>query len=97
MAKNNRFSEENLHEMRYALLTEVIGRWKADILESFLIAEEIDVVLIPGNVSDLFASAFAPVKIFVPKASLQRARHLLETFNDPEEDQEDTGEAEDGE
>ena len=94
MPKNNQFNEKNLHEMQYALLTEVMGRWKADILESFLIAEEIDVVLIPGNVSDLFASAFAPVKIFVPKASLQRARHLLETFN---ETQDDEGEAEDGE
>jgi hypothetical protein len=94
MSKYNRFNEENLQEMQYALLTEVIGRWKADILESFLVAEEIDVVLIPGNVSDLFASTFAPVKIFVPKASLQRARHLLDTFN---ETQGDEGEVEDGE
>ena len=94
MAKKDRFNEESLHEIQYSLLTEVIGRWKADILQSFLIAEEIDVVLIPGNVSDLFAGAFAPVKIFVPKASLERARHLLDTFN---ETQDDEGEAEDGE
>ena len=94
MAKHTRFSQENLHEMQYALLTEVIGRWKADILESFLIAEEIDVVLIQGTVSDLFTTPFAPVKIFVPKTSLQRARSLLKTFN---EAQETTGEAEDGE
>jgi hypothetical protein len=97
MSKYNHFNEENPHEMQYSLLTEVMGRWKADILESFLMAEEIEVVLVPGNVSDLFASAFAPVKIFVRKESLQRARHLLETFDDPEEGQEDTGEAEDGE
>ena len=94
MPKPERSQEEKLHQMQYALLTEVIGRWKADILESFLIAEEIDVVLIQETVSDLFATSFAPVKIFVPKASLQRARNLLKTF---EEAQENTGEAEDGE
>ena len=94
MVKDNRFNEENIHQMQYALLTEVLGRWKADIIESYLIAEEIDVVLIQGTVSDLFTTSFAPVKIFVPKASLQRARNLLKTFNETEEN---TGEAEDGE
>jgi hypothetical protein len=83
-----------MDEMKYANLTEVLGRWKADIIESFLITEEIDVVLIQGTVSDLFTTSFAPVKIFVPKASLQRARNLLKTFEDA---QDDTGGAEDGE
>jgi hypothetical protein len=35
-----------MDQMQYAMLTEVLGRWKADILESFLRSEEIDVVLI---------------------------------------------------
>jgi hypothetical protein len=94
MVKQNRLDEENLHQMQYALLTEVIGRWKADIIESLLIVEEIDVVLIQGTISDLFATPFAPVKIFVPKESLQRARNLLKTFEDA---QDDPGETEDGE
>lgn len=81
-------------EMQYALLTEVMGRWKADVLESFLKAEEIDVVLIQETVSDLFTSTFSPVKIFVPKDSFERARSLLNTFNESEEE---TGESEDGE
>lgn len=80
--------------MQYALLTEVVGRWKADVLESFLKAEEIDVVLIQETVSDLFTSTFAPVKIFVPKASFERALGLLNTFNESEEE---TGGADDGE
>ncbi len=63
MAKDNALQEENLHEMQYALLTEVLGRWKADIVESFLMAEEIDVVLIQGTVADLFTTSFAPVKV----------------------------------
>ena len=93
MVKNNRFNEENMHQMQYSRLTEVLGRWKADIIESFLIAEEIDVVLIQETVSDLFTTSFSPVKIFVPKASLQRARNLLKTFDDA---QDSTGGPEDG-
>jgi hypothetical protein len=46
MIKQKRFNEENLYQMQYALLTEVLGRWKADIIENFLLLEEIDVVLI---------------------------------------------------
>lgn len=94
MVKHNHFNEESMHQMQYALLTEVSGRWKADILENFLMAEEIDVVLIQGTVSDLFTTPFAPVKIFVPKANFQRARNLLKTFD---EAQDDTGGTEDGE
>lgn len=94
MEEHNRFEDEKMHQMQYALLTEVMGRWKADIIESFLMAEEIDAVLIQGTVSDLFTTSFAPVKIFVPKTSLQRARNLLKTFD---EAQDSTGEAEDGE
>jgi hypothetical protein len=95
MVKDNSFNEENLHQMQYALLTEVLGRWKADIIESFLLVEEIDVVLIQEAVSHFtHTTSFAPVKIFVPKASLQRARNLLKTFD---EAQDNIGEAEDGE
>jgi hypothetical protein len=78
MAKDSPLKEENMHQMQYALLTEVLGRWKADIVESFLMAEEIDVVLIQGTVADLF----------------QRARNLLKTLEDAENNM---GETEDGE
>lgn len=90
MAKHNRLSEENMDQMQYALLTEVLGRWKADIIESLLITEEIDVVLIQEAISDLYTTSFAPVKIYVPKASIKRARNLLKTFDEthdePKED-----------
>jgi hypothetical protein len=94
MGNQNDFREGNLHQMQYTLLTEVLGRWKADIIESFLRAEEIDVVLVQENAADLFTTSFAPVKIFVPKASFQRALNLLKTFD---ETQENTGKAENGE
>lgn len=72
-----------MDEMQYALLTEVIGRWKADILESFLRSEEIDVVLIQESVAgSTQQTSFAPVQVYVPKVSLERARELLKSFNE---------------
>lgn len=72
-----------MDQMRYAMLTEVFGRWKADILESFLRSEEIDVVLIQESVSgSTQQTSFTPVKIYVPKASLKRARELLKLFDE---------------
>lgn len=75
-----------MDEMKYALLEEVIGRWRADVIENFLKSEGIEVVLIEGTVSDLFTPSFAAVKIYVPKADLQRARELLEQFNETQQE-----------
>ena len=86
MLKHNHSNEEKLHQMQYALLTEVIGRWKADVIESFLEAQEIDVVVVQATVSELFTPAFSPVKIYAPKASIQRARNLLKTFDEAQDE-----------
>ena len=75
-----------MDEMKYALLDEVLGRWMADVIENFLKSEGIDVVLIEGTVSDLFTPSFAAVKIYVPKEDIQRARELLEQFNETQEE-----------
>jgi len=73
----------NMDQMQYAMLTEVLGRWKADILESFLRSQEIDVILIQESVSgSTQQTSFTPVKIYVPKASLRRARDLLKSFEE---------------
>ena len=78
-----------MDEMQYALLTEVSGRWKADIIENLLRAEEIDVVLVQEAVSHTsYTTSFAPVKIYVPKESLRRARNLLKTFGEAEDEKE---------
>ena len=72
-----------MDEMRYAKLTEVLGRWKAEILESFLEAEAIDVELIQDSLSHTFYThPFAPVQIFVPKEKLEQARELLKVFDE---------------
>ena len=87
-----------MDKMKYAMLTEVLGRWKAEIVESFLKSEGIDVVLVQDSVSQsAYANPFAPVQIFVPKENLERARELatgLEDVlqNDEEKHEDDTGE-----
>ena len=75
-----------MDEMKYALLEEVLGRWRADVIESFLESKGIDVVLIEGTVSDLFTPSFAAVKIYVPKEDLGRSRELLKEYNKSQED-----------
>ena len=72
-----------MDQTNYALLTEVLGRWQADILESLLRSEEIDVVLIQESVAgSTQQTSFTPVQIYVPKASLKRARELLKSFDE---------------
>ena len=72
-----------MDQTQYALLTEVLGRWKADILESLLRSEEIDVVLIQDSVAgSTQQTSFTLVKVYVPRASLKRARELLKSFEE---------------
>jgi hypothetical protein len=84
-----------MDELKYARLTEVLGLWKAEIVESFLKSEGIDVVLVQDSISQsTYANPFAPVQVFVPKADLEQARELAKTLEDVlqddiEEDEED--------
>jgi hypothetical protein len=79
-----------MDEMKYAKLTEVLGQWKAEILESFLKSEGINVVLIQDSLSNsAYSNPFAPVQVFVPKEGMQQARKLLKTFEDSLENEGD--------
>jgi hypothetical protein len=81
-----------MNEMKYALLTEVLGRWKAEIVESFLQSEEIEVVLVQDSVSPAaYGNPFAPVQVFVRKEDLEKARELSKAWEDllQDEDEED--------
>lgn len=78
-----------MDEMLYTKLTEVVGRWKADVLESYLKSEGIDAVLFQDTVSQVtLTSAFAPVQVYVPKASINQAHQLLKDFNDNQDEEE---------
>ena len=79
-----------MDEMKYSLLTEVSGQWKAEIIESYLKNKGINVVLIQDSLSQsAYSNPFAPVQIFVPKEGIQQARTLLKTFEDAAEDEDD--------
>ena len=79
-----------MDDMKFTQLVEVLGRWKAEIIESLLKNEGIDVVLVQDSISSsTYANPFAPVQIFVPKEAIQQARELLETFEDTEKSMED--------
>jgi hypothetical protein len=81
--------EKQIHGMLYTKLTDVIGRWQADILESYLKSEGIDAVLFQDSISSITTTpVFAEVQVFVPKASIQRARELLKKFDEGEEEAE---------
>ena len=72
-----------MDEMKYALLTEVLGRWNADILENFLESEGIEVVLIQDSISpSTYSLSFSAVQVYVPKENIERAHELLKTFDD---------------
>jgi hypothetical protein len=82
--------KQKMDELKYAMLTEVLGQWKAEIIESFLKSEGISVVLIQDSLSQsAYSNPFAPVQIFVPKEGIQQARELLKTFEDALEDEDD--------
>ena len=79
-----------MDEMKFTQLIEVLGRWKAEIIEGLLKSEGIDVVLIDDSISNsTYANPFAPVQIFVPKESFEPAREILESFEAAEETMDD--------
>lgn len=89
-----------MDEMKYARLTEVLGRWKAEIVESFLQSEGMEVVLVQDSLSQsAYSNPFAPVQIFVPKESLEQARELVKDLEGvlQESDEDNEGEEDEGE
>jgi len=85
-----------MDKLKYEKIGEANNRAEADVIESFLEAEGIDVALIEESVSyTSYAVPMARIQIFVPKEKFEQARKLLESFDDilpKEEDDEDEGE-----
>jgi len=73
-----------MDELTWAKLTEVYGRMEADLIESYLEAEGIDVELFQEAVGHLIypttIDGLARVQIFVEKEHLAEARKLIERF-----------------
>jgi hypothetical protein len=72
--------------MKYEKLTEVSGRLEADMIESYLEAEGIDVELIQESVGHssyvVTIDGLGRVQVFVPKAKIQEAREWLKAYRE---------------
>jgi hypothetical protein len=75
-----------MDELKWAKLTEVFGRMDADLIESYLEANEIDVELFQEAVGHLIypttTDGLAKVQIFVARENLEEARRLIQRFKD---------------
>jgi hypothetical protein len=73
-----------MDEMKYELLTELNSRMQADLLESFLEANGVDVELFQESVGHSIypvnVDMLGRVQVFVPKDKIQKAKELLEDF-----------------
>ena len=79
-----------MDEMKYEKIAEANSRAEAEVIESFLEAEGIDVELIEESISHTaHAVATARVEIFVPNGKAKQALKLLKPFDDiqPDEDE----------
>ncbi len=76
-------------ELQWELLTETNGRGQAELLQSYLEAEGIDVELfqeaVGHHIYPVMIDGLGLVQIFVPKTQLSEARELLSAYNSPEE------------
>ncbi len=76
-----KWKEEDMDTMKYAKLTEVQGRLEADMIESYLESQGIDVELFQESVGyssfPVTVDGLGNVQIFVPKERVKEARELL--------------------
>lgn len=74
-----------MDEMKYDLLTELHSRLEADLLESYLEANGIDVELVQEaighHIYPVTVDGLGHVQVFVPKEKVKKAKKLLEKFS----------------
>jgi hypothetical protein len=75
-----------MDQLKYEKIAEVNGRPEADMIESLLEAEGIDVELIQESIGyssfPVTVDGLGRVQIFVPKDKAQEAREWIKTFHD---------------
>jgi len=84
-----------MDELIYDFLTEVQGRWQADLIKSYLEASGIEAELFQESLGQsIFPTTLdilGNVQIYVPKAQLKAAQKALkEYFNPPEPETEES-------
>jgi hypothetical protein len=72
--------------MKYEKIVEVVGRLEADVIESFLEAQGIDVELIQESIGHssyaVAVDGLGRVQVFVPKDKADEAREWLKVYRD---------------
>jgi hypothetical protein len=80
-----------MEQMKYGKLTEVYGRLEAEMIESLLEAEGIDVELIQESVGHttipVNIDGLGRVQVFVPKDKFDEAREWLRTYQEGIQDE----------
>jgi hypothetical protein len=72
-----------MDELKYEKIAEANSRAEAEVIESFLKAEGIDVELVEEAIShSAYVLPQALVEIFVPKEMAKKALKLLKPFDD---------------
>ena len=75
-----------MDELKYEKLSEVQGRPEADMIESYLEAQGIDVELFQESVGHsafpVTVDGFGRVQIFVPKSKILEAREWLKSYRE---------------
>ncbi len=75
-----------MDEIKYEKIVEVVGRLEADVIESFLEAEGIDVELIQESIGHssyaVAVDGLGRVQIFVPKDKADEAREWLKVYRE---------------
>ena len=73
-----------MDELKYDFLTEVQGRWQADLLKSYFESIGIDVQIfqesLGQNIYPTTLDILGNVQLFVPKEQLESARQALEEY-----------------
>lgn len=73
-----------MNDMKYELLTELNSRLEADLLESYLEANGVDVELFQESVGQnafpVTNEILGLVQVFVPKEKIGQAKQLLDNF-----------------
>jgi hypothetical protein len=84
--------EAAMDELKWAKLTEVYGRMDADVIESYLEANGVDVELfqeaVGHHIYPTTMDGLAKVQIFVAKENLDEALRLIESLNKKSETEE---------
>jgi hypothetical protein len=75
-----------MEKMKYEKLTELQGRLEANLVESYLEAQGIDVQLFQESVGQssyaVTVDGFGRVQVFVPREKIDEARELLKAFRE---------------